>query len=69
MATIFVRGVSSVGNIEPRAQELRVTTTQTGNTADQVIEIGPAGPVLRFEMRPELVARASTARFPAARRR
>lgn len=34
--SIFVRGVSSVGNVEPRAQELRVTTTQTGNVAPYV---------------------------------
>ncbi|HUQ02835.1 MAG TPA: hypothetical protein VM261_10090 [Kofleriaceae bacterium] len=48
--SVFVRGVSSVGNIEPRAQELRVTTTQTGNTAPYVrldvpARAGTAAPV------------------------
>ena len=48
--TIFVRGLNSVGNVEPRAQELRVTTTATGNTPPNLrLEVptraGSAAPV------------------------
>ena len=48
--TIFVRGVSSVGNVEPRAQALRVTASATGNTAPYVrldvpARAGTAAPV------------------------
>ncbi len=48
--TIRVRGVNSVGNVEPRAQELRVTTATTGNGAphlrlDVPARAGTAAPV------------------------
>jgi subtilisin-like proprotein convertase family protein len=66
--SIFVRGVNSVGNVEPRAQELRVTTTTTGNTApyvrlDAPARAGTAAPVTLVTTALDLEGSATQVRY------
>lgn len=66
--TIYVRGVSSVGNIEPRPQALQVTTTQTGNTAPYVrldvpARAGTAAPVTITTTTLDLEGQATQVRY------